>query len=179
MAVVALVVLIVASPSLKSYLAGLMLGILGELIRVWAIGWTGEHTRAQSLRAPFLVTQGPYSLVRNPLYLGNILNYCGVLLAAIGSMSALGAALLTLSSGLIIYVVYSGCIAVEEQFLQEHFGEAFTAYKDSVPRLWPHWRDVISGGQYEFAWERVKFEVTTIFWWLVSWSVLLYKLLMI
>lgn len=179
MALVALIVLIVASPSVNSYLVGLLLGILGEAIRIWAIGWTGEHTRGQELHAPFLVTQGPYSVVRNPLYLGNVLNYCGVLLAAIGSLSAMGAIFLTLSSVSIIFVVYYSCITAEERFLQERFGEAFVVYKNSVPRLIPNWRNLITNKGGDFKWGRVKFEVTTIFWWVLIWSVLFYKLLMI
>lgn len=40
---------------------------LGELLRIWAVGYSGRTTRAKSLKAPALATGGPYAVVQPDL----------------------------------------------------------------------------------------------------------------
>ena len=84
MALAAAAVLVLARPSEMSFLQGLGVAVLGELWRLYALGYAGEPTRSSTLNAARLWTQGPYALCRNPLYLGNLLNGMGVAWAAAG-----------------------------------------------------------------------------------------------
>ena len=63
---------------------GLALIFLGEYIRISAVRYAGGITRTTKVGAPSLCTAGPYSRTRNPLYLGNVVIYCGVALLAGG-----------------------------------------------------------------------------------------------
>lgn len=77
-----------------------------------------------------LNTTGPYSLVRNPLYLGRILHFTGV---AMLSGSWLYGALPLLVS----ILVYERISLYEEEFLREKFGDAPAQWAVEVPFLWP------------------------------------------
>lgn len=80
-----------------------------------------------------LNTTGPYSLVRNPLYLGRILHFTGV---AMLSGSWLYGALPLLVS----ILVYERISLYEEEFLREKFGDAPAQWAVEVPFLWPRLR---------------------------------------
>ena len=143
MALVTLAVLICASPSRLSFIAGFSLSLIGEAVRLWALGWTGEHTRRQTLEAPVLIVNGPYRFIRNPLYLGNILTALGVLTASCGSMTFLKAAFLMLFGSAAVYLVYASCIISEEAFLAVRFGNIFFDYRACTPTILPRISDVV------------------------------------
>ena len=73
LAIPALMFVAFGKPSRRSIAAGLPLAVAGELLRCWAVGYTGVTTRGDRVTAPALVTAGPYAHVRNPLYLGNLI----------------------------------------------------------------------------------------------------------
>ena len=115
---------------------GLGLGGLGLAIRGWALGvaspgTSGGSTRA--MRADTLSTTGPYSLVRHPLYLGNLLLWLGVA-AVSGRLEAVALTLL-------LFTPYYGLIMkAEERFLRERFGDAFDRWSARTPALVPRLR---------------------------------------
>lgn len=85
-----------------------------------------------------LVTDGPYSVVRNPLYSLSIVG-------AIGMGAQLGSITLAIATGAVVYLVFLLVILKEEQVLSSRFGATYTAYLSRVPRLFPNfrlWRDV-------------------------------------
>src|SRR5690349_958435 len=71
--------LIPVSPlhSTSSVWAGVPIVAAGELLRVWAVHHIGVISRTRSDRLGPLVDTGPFSIVRNPLYLGNIMLWVG------------------------------------------------------------------------------------------------------
>ena len=72
-----------AHPTFISSSVGTILLMLGESLRLWAVGYAGGATRSRTLgTARDLVTAGPYAHVRNPLYLGNLFLSLGVCVIA-------------------------------------------------------------------------------------------------
>ena len=124
-------------PSAASVAVGLPLAIAGELVRCWAVGYSGVTTRGDHVEAPKLVTAGPYAHVRNPLYVGNFITALGFAIAFtgknnVGEKIGLIGGSLGLMAG-----VYATIIPHEENFLRAQFGESFDRYCEAVPPLVP------------------------------------------
>ncbi|MDE2483610.1 MAG: isoprenylcysteine carboxylmethyltransferase family protein [bacterium] len=137
LAIPAAVLAAFGKPSATSVAVGLPLAIAGELVRCWAVGYSGVTTRGDHVEAPKLVTAGPYAHVRNPLYVGNFITALGFGIAFTGKnsfgekLALLGASLGTMAA------VYATIIPHEEQFLHSQFGEDFERYCERVPPLVP------------------------------------------
>ncbi|MBV8285205.1 MAG: isoprenylcysteine carboxylmethyltransferase family protein [Candidatus Eremiobacteraeota bacterium] len=124
-------------PSALSVTLGLPLAVAGELIRCWAVGFSGVTTRGDVVEAPKLVTAGPYAYVRNPLYLGNFVTAAGFAIAFTGKNSRLERLALTVAALGTMIGVYSIIVPHEEKFLQSQFGEEFERYCERVPPVIP------------------------------------------
>ncbi|MBX7151138.1 isoprenylcysteine carboxylmethyltransferase family protein [bacterium] len=115
------------------YYTGTALILSGELLRIWSVSHIGPGSRViEKAIGPKLVISGPYRLVRNPIYLSNLLIYLGF--AVLSNVFFPVFSVITLSVFLIIYYCI---IRYEENFLQETFGAPFIAYKKSVRRFIP------------------------------------------
>lgn len=78
-----------------------------------------------------LVTDGIYSFIRHPIYTSYILLFLGFCLML---QSLWGSGLL-----LMLCVVWFGNrIAIEEQMLEERFGEEYHSYSQQTKRLFPY-----------------------------------------
>ncbi len=99
-------------------------------IRTWANAYLRAEvvfdTRVHSDR---LVADGPYRHVRNPLYLGNMIQASGFALL----FSRTGAVVLLLGNLLIILRL----IGREEAALTASQGDSYRAFLAAVPKLWP------------------------------------------
>jgi protein-S-isoprenylcysteine O-methyltransferase Ste14 len=124
-------------PSATSVALGLPLAIAGELVRCWAVGYSGVTTRGDKVEAPQLVTAGPYAHVRNPLYVGNFITALGFAIAFTGKNNATAKLGLIGGSLATMLAVYRTIVPHEENFLRSQFGEAFDAYCDNVPPVIP------------------------------------------
>lgn len=101
---------------------GLVLILCGALGRIWSSLYLNGRKNTE------LMTHGPYSVTRNPLYMFSIMGVTG--------MGLLSGSLLTgLISGGLIYLVFNWVIAQEEDTLQMIFGVPYSQYKKHVPRL--------------------------------------------
>ena len=113
--------------------AGLALGLLGLLVRGWTVGLVPMGTSGRGterLRAETLNTRGTYSVVRHPLYLGNLLLWVGVV-ATTGRPAAV------LVTVLVFWILYERITLAEERFLLEAHGEAFRAWAERTPAFLP------------------------------------------
>ena len=110
-------------------LAGTLVLLLGESLRLWAVGHIGARSRTRTGEVGGLVETGPFGLCRNPLYVGN-----GLILMGVGFWSGpvWGLAWLLFAA-----VQYAAIVRWEEAVLLQEHGEAFQAYCDRVPRWWP------------------------------------------
>ncbi len=142
------IVIYFSRPTFASALAGGIPLILGELLRIWAVGYAGGATRARTLSAASdLVTTGPYAHVRNPLYLGNLALSLGVcIIANVYWM------LIVLLVG--YCVQYLPIIASEEAYLRESCGAAYETYYAAVPRFIPRLRRHTNPSVHSFSLSR-------------------------
>jgi protein-S-isoprenylcysteine O-methyltransferase Ste14 len=107
-----------------------VLVLLGLGIRALADGFAGRHTRTEEIEAPRLSTGGPYSFVRNPIYVGSMVLGLG--------MVGLLASWIALIPYLAVFAVfYFAVIPAEEQFLRKTFGRRYEEYCQNVPRMRP------------------------------------------
>ncbi len=143
-----LALLYFAQPRLYTIAIGIPFMALGEFLRIWAVGYAGATTRARTLGAARdLVTSGPYSYVRNPLYIGNFLLSFGVCLFANVYWLV---PLLLLGYGL----QYVPIIAVEERYLLASYGSAYQTYRTKVPRFLPRLHPYTQPSAHDFSWGR-------------------------
>jgi protein-S-isoprenylcysteine O-methyltransferase Ste14 len=111
-------------------IAGPFLVLAGEALRWWAVGQIGVISRTRSTRLGPLITTGPFTLCRNPLYVGNLLIWAGFTVWS-GLLW-----MLPITLGIFI-VYYRSIIEWEEALLTERFGGAYTEYVAVTPRWWP------------------------------------------
>jgi hypothetical protein len=105
---------------------GLMLILNGTYIRMAARG----HKKANSAKGAELVTSGPYTIVRNPMYLGTFLIGSGFILI-------LWPWWILPVFGILFYLRFQRQIAFEEEHLGKLFGQAYEDYKQKVPPMFP------------------------------------------
>ncbi len=111
----------------------LLLVVAGLVLRAWAAGCAGGHTRRATIEAPRLATGGPFAYVRNPIYLASIILGLGMVgLLADPWMLALYVA--------VFVFLYTAIVPAEERFLRGEFGDAYARYCAQVPRLLPRLR---------------------------------------
>ena len=100
--------------------------VLGVAVRSWSAMYcgygSGEHKT--------LARGGPYRLVRNPLYWGNIL----LILAGVAASRLVW--LIPLAA-LWSFAVFHAVVRGEEGRLQRRFGAPYVEYLESVPRWFP------------------------------------------
>jgi protein-S-isoprenylcysteine O-methyltransferase Ste14 len=133
-AVVGVYVLLVAPPKIgppwlgeSMELTGFVLLVAAAFGRIWCL------TYISGKKDSVLLTTGPYSVVRNPLYLFSFLG-------ALGFGMAVENPLLSLVLGTGFAVFYPITVRNEERRLLGHFGEEYGKYCDRTPRWIPDFR---------------------------------------
>ena len=109
-------------------LFGYVFLLAGLAIRMWSIFYIGGR------KTKTLVMDGPYSLCRNPLYVGTILVTIGVGLCFENVVMFL--VLLV-----VIVLVHVFTVRAEEKHLENIYGEEFREYTRRVNRYWPNFRN--------------------------------------
>ncbi len=114
-------------------IACLLIAFVGLGVRIVTIGFTPKNTSGRNTHtqvADTLNTTGMYSVVRNPLYLGNSIIYMGF---ALFSQTYWFVIIMFLF--LILYL--ERIIAAEEAFLRDKFGSEYIAWAARVPAFIP------------------------------------------
>jgi len=106
------------------FLAGIVLAAIAMVGRIWCLTYSSGYKSSE------LVTQGPYSVSRNPLYFFSFVGLIGIGLAT---------ETITLTLALVAFfaLVYPAVIAGEEEFLRGRFGQAYADYCARTPRFFP------------------------------------------
>ncbi len=119
--------------------------LLYVAIRIWATIFIGGN---KDLR---LQKDGPYSICRNPLYVGS---FCFAMALTCLLKSA------TLATGVVLaFMVYLYFVVrAEEHFLSLRFGEDFASYCQRTPRFWPRWSSLRAPARLDVDMKRLKQE---------------------
>lgn len=104
-----------ASPTRASMVAGALIAVCGEALRVWAAGHLEKGRE--------VTRSGPYRWMRHPLYVGSGIMGAGL---AVGTASVASAAVI----GAYVVVMFGVAIRHEERVLRERFGDEYDAYRD-------------------------------------------------
>jgi protein-S-isoprenylcysteine O-methyltransferase Ste14 len=103
--------------------SGYILLLAGISLRMWSTLYIGQR------KSKKLITDGPFSMCRNPLYFGSLLMAVGIALCFEN--------LILLIFVLVVLVpIHLLVILSEEEQLLINFGPAYEEYKKQVPRLW-------------------------------------------
>ncbi len=104
---------------------GYLLVIFGAMGRAYCSTYIGGRKNDTVVRA------GPFSVVRNPLYV-----FSFIAVAGIGLQSGMFTLLALLVGAFILY--YPLVVEKEEAFLLSKFGPEYETYMREVPRWWPN-----------------------------------------
>lgn len=105
---------------------GFFVLVVAALGRLWCLSYIS------GVKNESLVTEGPYSVMRNPLYAFNFLGAIGLGLAVENPPLAL-----LLACGFVLF--YPSVVRSEETQLKQCFGGAYAAYCAATPRWLPNW----------------------------------------
>lgn len=128
----------------------LCVSTLGLVVRALTIGFAASRTSGRNTKeqvADSLNTTAMYSIVRNPLYLGNFLMVLGVVIF----LRVWWIPLLYL---LLFALYYERIIFAEEMFLRRKFGQDYLDWASRTPAFFPRirqWKSPLS----PFSWEKV------------------------
>lgn len=136
--------LIFAHPGIITIIAGFLISLFGEILRLTSVAYTGLTTRSKNVQSNILVTDGPYGIVRNPIYMGNFLLSLGIVISAHTFFPWF----------IVIFVVlfavqYFFIIRFEEKFLRETFKEEYETYTKCVPSFFPRFVSYSEGNSVE------------------------------
>src|SRR5438309_10892454 len=117
-------------PTLR--LVGLVVAVASAAFAAWAMWSLGRSygIRMDVFAGHSLKTDGPYALVRHPMYLGIVLFHLGASLA-------LESALLLVATAFIVVPFTAVRVGGEEKVLRDAFGERYLRYAERVPTLIP------------------------------------------
>jgi len=105
-------------------LSGLFLLSICSLGRLWALMYISGNKRLE------LVTEGPYSIVRHPLYVFSLIGALGIGLASENVL-----VLILIMAFYLLF--YPFTILAEERKLANKFGDAYLEYMKKTPRFLP------------------------------------------
>jgi len=125
----------------RTFRWGIVVLIVGELIRFWALGFVEKKGRK-------LAMSGPYAFVRNPLYVGNFFLGLGVAVI-VSNWIILGLFLVGFLG------IYTGTIRGEEKHLREMFGKPYEDYCKNVPSFFPRLTPYAAPEKDSFLWSRI------------------------
>ena len=116
-------------------IAGILIAVLlyavSALLRVQSRRFIGEHTRGHVHAADKLVTVGPYSRVRHPLYISNTGFAFGI------AFFHLGVSLWILPFMFVVAAFEIALSRIEDRFLEQKFGDVWRAWAAKTPAFIP------------------------------------------
>lgn len=106
--------------------------IFGFIISLWgilAMKIGNFNVQPEVKPTAIFKTNGPYKIIRNPMYTGLILFFGAALISNYSSLH--------FSAFILLVIVFLKKIALEEMFLSQRFGNTYLEYKKKTYRLIP------------------------------------------
>jgi len=136
---------------------GMMIVVFGQILRISGRNYKKQHSK----QGGALLTDGPYALVRNPMYLGTFL-------MGAGFVTILWPGWFLLIYVLMFYLRFSNLILSEEVKLTQLFGLTYRRYLNSVPRFFPSLAKLLKLPKcLVLKWKWIKKEWSVILAWFV------------
>lgn len=125
-------VLFACEPTVKSAVLGTLIVVLGELVRIYSVAFIGSVSRTRNVETAgsALITGGPFTYVRNPLYVGNFLITIGLAVFS-------GVSWIVFVAAALFSFQYYCIVKHEERLLIGRFGSAYEDYMSHVPAWFP------------------------------------------
>jgi len=142
-------------------LAGFGLLIVTALGRLWCLSYIA------GIKNEVMVTEGPYSVVRNPLY---VFNFTGAVAIGLAVANPILAALLAVG----FLVFYPSVVQHEEAVMAQAFGETYARYRDSTPRWLPRWSNFHEPESWNINPRRFRGGLLDAMWFL--WAFMIWKI---
>jgi protein-S-isoprenylcysteine O-methyltransferase Ste14 len=170
-AVVAAIVYVVFVPAPDQFgralleagqIIGFFLLVTAALGRVWCLSYIA------GVKNDVLVAEGPYSVVRNPLY---VFNFIGAVGFGLVVKNPILAALLAVAFA----IFYPSVIRHEEEVLTQAFGERFARYCAATPRWFPRWSNFHEPDSWNINPRRFRAGLLDAMWFL--WAFLIWDVL--
>ncbi|MDQ1296150.1 MAG: Isoprenylcysteine carboxyl methyltransferase family protein [Bacteroidota bacterium] len=119
---------------LRDEMIFLGISIFGQIIRIITVGFAPKNTSGRNTAggqvADELNTSGIYSVVRHPLYVGNLFMWLGPVLF-------LKSVWFMVIFGLVYWLYYERIMFAEEQFLRRKFGDTYDRWSETVKAFLP------------------------------------------
>ncbi len=131
-------------------LSCLIVSFLGFFIRVYTVGYSRPNTSGRNTEhqvADVLNTTGIYSMVRNPLYVGNFFMWLGIAMLT-------GNFWFIIAFILFYFLYYERIIFTEEEFLKNKFGDTYLDWAKKTPIIVPRFSS-FEKSEYDFNWRKV------------------------
>jgi protein-S-isoprenylcysteine O-methyltransferase Ste14 len=117
------------------FVVGCVMATLGVIGRLWCAIYIGGY------KTQNLITVGPYSICRNPLYFFSFIGSVGAGLTSetitIGAILAIG-----------FLLIYPKVIGAEEVRLRKVHGRVYEEYARRTPRFFPRWSLLVEPDEY-------------------------------
>lgn len=133
------------------FLACIGVCLLGLILRVMVIGYTGDHTSGRNTSAGQIAEEinqtGFYSMCRHPLYLGNFLMWLGIAMFTANFWFVMAFVFL-------FSLYYERIMYAEEAFLLDKYGNQYQDFAAKVPAVIPalsKWKKP----SHSFSWVKV------------------------
>ena len=126
---------VLAAPRSLLFVAGALIALAGSVFRMYASGFIAKNEE--------LATDGPYSMVRHPLYTGNLLLLAGFTLAS-------GLWWAPIVAAWFWWFYYPPAIEYEDRKLRRIFGQRCAEWQRSVPAVLPRTFWPTRGGTWSF-----------------------------
>ena len=137
--------------------SGIFIVLFGVSLRLWATKHIGRRMLWMKKKGKKLIKTGPYAIVRNPLYIGNI-----TIAAGLSILSEL----IWIVPLVIIYVfiLYHFVALYEEKKLLERWGEEYSAYLSKIPRWIPNLKTLSLSRSGGFKWrDAIRSEIPSVY----------------